>query len=87
MVLSWRSETGARSKLFQICAYSRSDCDDTITALGLNSQLYGVTEICLYRRLTLLLQTGRTFRPLWLSSEWAAFAAFPFPKHIFLLLP
>jgi hypothetical protein len=55
MVLSWRSETGAHSKLFQICAHSRSDCDDTITALGLNSQLYGVTEVCLYRRLTLLL--------------------------------
>ena len=55
MVLFWRSETGAHSKLFQICAHSRSDCDDTITALELNSQLYGVTEVCLYRRLTLLL--------------------------------
>ena len=55
MVLSWRSETGAHSKLFPICAYSRSDCDDTITVLGLNSQLYGVTEVCLYGRLTLLL--------------------------------
>ena len=55
MVLSWRSETGARSKLLSICGWSRSDCDDTITALELNSQLYGVTEVYLYRRLTPLL--------------------------------
>ena len=55
MVLAWRSETGDRSKLIQICAWSRSDCDNTPTALGLNSQLYGVTEVCLYRRLKLLL--------------------------------
>ena len=55
MVLAWRSEAGARSKLFPICGWSRSGCDDTPTALGLNSQLYGVTEVCLYRRLTLLL--------------------------------
>jgi hypothetical protein len=55
MVLSWRSETGAHSKLFQICADSRSDCDDTITALELNSQLYGATAVCLYRRPMLLL--------------------------------
>ena len=56
MVLFWRSEIGAPSKLFQICAHSRLDCDDTINALALNSQLYGVTEVCLYRRLTLLLR-------------------------------
>jgi hypothetical protein len=55
MVLAWRSETGARSKLFQICGWSRSDCDDTPSALGLNSQIYGATAVCLYRRLTLLL--------------------------------
>jgi hypothetical protein len=60
MVLSWRSETGAHSKLSQICAHSRSDCDDTITALGLNSQLYRATAVCLYRRLTGLLRDWQT---------------------------
>ena len=35
MVFAWRSETGARSKLFPICAHSRSDCDDPVTKLEL----------------------------------------------------
>src|ERR1039457_5537929 len=63
LVLAWRSETGARSKLLSICGWSRSDCDDPPTPLGLNSQLYRVTEVYLYRRLTLLLHDWQNLSP------------------------
>ena len=82
MVLSWRSETGAHSKLFQICAHSRSDCDDTITALELNSQLYGATEVCLYRRLTLLLHDWQNLSATLAQLRVGGFSRFsPAPIH------
>jgi len=87
MVLAWRSETGDRSKLIQICAWSRSDCDNTPTALGLNSQLYGVTEVCLYGRLTLLLHDWQNLSATLAQLRVGGFSRFPLSEKHCPFLP
>jgi hypothetical protein len=81
------SGNGSTPEAIRIFAWPRSDRDNPATALGLNSRFYGATAVCLYRRLTLLLHDWQNLSATLLNSDWGAFPAFPFPKHIILFLP